>query len=70
MTNLFEEIAGLDRLIHEPARLAILTALLACEAADFTFLRRPHRANSREPFQSSGEAGRSRGRGRREKIRQ
>jgi DNA-binding MarR family transcriptional regulator len=40
MTNLFEEMAGLDRLIHEPARLAILTALSTCEAADFTFLRR------------------------------
>ncbi len=40
MTNLFEEMAGLDRLIHEPARLAILTALSSCEAADFTFLQR------------------------------
>jgi DNA-binding MarR family transcriptional regulator len=40
MTNLFEEMAGLDRLIHEPARLAILTALSSCEAADFTFLLR------------------------------
>jgi len=40
MTKLFEDIANLDRLIHEPARLAILTALSACESADFTFLRR------------------------------
>jgi DNA-binding transcriptional ArsR family regulator len=35
-----EEIAGLDRLVHEPARLAILTALSACDAADFPFLAR------------------------------
>ena len=30
----------LDRLIHEPARLAILTVLSAVEAADFVFLQR------------------------------
>jgi hypothetical protein len=35
----FEEIAGLDRLLHKPARLAILTALSACERADFLFLQ-------------------------------
>jgi DNA-binding transcriptional ArsR family regulator len=29
----------LNRLIHEPARLAILTVLSACESADFTFLQ-------------------------------
>ena len=29
-----------DRLIHEPARLALLTVLSACESADFTFLQR------------------------------
>lgn len=34
----FEELARLDRVVHEPARLAILTALEACEAASFTFL--------------------------------
>ena len=36
----FEELAGLDRLIHEPARLAILTALSACDSADFLYLQR------------------------------
>jgi DNA-binding transcriptional ArsR family regulator len=36
----FEEIAGLGRLIHEPARLAITSALAACERADFLFLLR------------------------------
>lgn len=40
MTNPFEELAGLDRLIHEPARLAIMTALAACQSADYLFLQR------------------------------
>jgi len=35
-----EQIATLDRLIHEPARLAILTALSACRSAEFPFLAR------------------------------
>jgi DNA-binding MarR family transcriptional regulator len=40
MAQVFEELAALDRLIHEPARLAILTALSACSSADFLFLQR------------------------------
>ncbi|PZT77176.1 MULTISPECIES: winged helix-turn-helix domain-containing protein [unclassified Streptomyces] len=36
----FEELAGLDRLIHEPGRLAIVSALAACDSADFLFLHR------------------------------
>jgi DNA-binding MarR family transcriptional regulator len=36
----FEELAGLDRLIHEPARLSILSALAACRSADFLYLQR------------------------------
>jgi DNA-binding transcriptional ArsR family regulator len=40
MSTPFEQIAGLDRLVHEPTRLAILTALSACERADFLFLQR------------------------------
>ncbi len=40
MAGLFEEMAGLDRLVHEPARLAILTALSTCQRADFVFLQR------------------------------
>jgi DNA-binding transcriptional ArsR family regulator len=40
VAEVFEEIAELDRLIHEPARLAILTALSACASADFLFLQR------------------------------
>ncbi len=40
MDNPFEELAGLNRLIHEPARLAILTALASCKSADFLFLQR------------------------------
>jgi DNA-binding transcriptional ArsR family regulator len=36
----FEQLANLDRLVHDPARLSILTALSACERADFLFLLR------------------------------
>ena len=36
----FEQLANLDRRVHDPARLAILTALSACERADFLFLLR------------------------------
>lgn len=36
----FLAFADLDRVIHEPARLAIMSALEACEAADFLFLQR------------------------------
>ena len=31
-------LASLNRVVHEPARLAILTVLASCESADFTFL--------------------------------
>lgn len=40
MTTVFEEMASLDRLVHEPARMAILTALAACQSADYLFLQR------------------------------
>ncbi len=40
MSGIFEEMAGLDRLIHEPSRLSILTALSTCQRADFVFLQR------------------------------
>jgi DNA-binding MarR family transcriptional regulator len=40
MDSPFEELAGLDRIIHEPTRLSILTALASCKAADFIFLQR------------------------------
>ena len=40
MSTPFEEIAGLDRLVHDPTRLAILTALAACTRAEFLFLQR------------------------------
>jgi len=36
----FEKLAGLDRMVHEPARLAIMTALSNCKSADFLFLQR------------------------------
>ena len=40
MTEQADQIPELDRLIHEPARLAILTVLDACRSADFLFLLR------------------------------
>lgn len=36
----FEQLANLDRRVHEPTRLAILAALSVCERADFLFLQR------------------------------
>lgn len=38
MSSVFEDIADLDKFVHEPARLAIMTALSACKWADFTSL--------------------------------
>ena len=40
MTEVFMGLADLDRTVHEPARLAILTVLAGCDAADFVFLHR------------------------------
>jgi DNA-binding transcriptional ArsR family regulator len=40
MSNVFEEIAGLDKLVHEPARLAIMTILSTSQSADFLALQR------------------------------
>jgi DNA-binding MarR family transcriptional regulator len=40
MTSTFEDIDRIDRLVHEPARLVILTALASCASADFVFLQR------------------------------
>ena len=38
MPTPFEHLHSLNRLVHEPARLAILVALSACDKADFLFL--------------------------------
>ncbi len=35
----FDRLAALDKAIHEPARLAILTALSACRSAQFRYLQ-------------------------------
>ena len=35
-----QQIAGIDRLIHEPARLMIMAYLYVVESADFLFLMR------------------------------
>lgn len=36
----FRDLTGLDRLVHEPARLVILALLAPLESADFLFLLR------------------------------
>ncbi len=38
MTGVLSELAGLDRLIHEPARMHIMSVLFTTEQADFTYL--------------------------------
>ena len=40
MNSVFAEIAALDKLLHEPARLSLMTALNACQSADFLALQR------------------------------
>ena len=37
--ELIESILNTDRVIHEPARMAILTVLSSCAAADFMYLQ-------------------------------
>ena len=39
MPEPIKEIVNIDRVVHEPARLAILVALGACLSADFKFLQ-------------------------------
>ncbi|MEO8737466.1 MAG: transcriptional regulator [Edaphobacter sp.] len=38
MTHAQPKLPEIDRLIHEPARLTILTVLSSCRSADFLFL--------------------------------
>lgn len=40
MTSELRQLAQLDRLIHEPARLMIMTTLYANREADFLYLQR------------------------------
>ena len=40
MSQPFQSLASLDRVIHEPARLMIMTILFAVEEADFVYLQR------------------------------
>lgn len=40
MTSDLQSLATLDRMIHEPARLMIMTVLRAVEEADFLYLQR------------------------------
>ena len=34
-----QDLLEVDRVIHEPARLALMAVLAACESADFVYLR-------------------------------
>ncbi len=43
MSRHSDEEPALDRLVHEPGRLAILTVLSSVKAADFVFLQRATR---------------------------
>ncbi len=38
MSDDIKNVANLDRIIHEPSRLAITAVLSACESADFNYL--------------------------------
>ncbi len=38
MSGSLQDLSGLDRLIHEPARLMIMALLSSVESADFLFL--------------------------------
>ena len=40
MTGNFRDIADMDRVIHEPARLMLVTLLYAVDGADFLYLLR------------------------------
>jgi DNA-binding MarR family transcriptional regulator len=40
MSDDLRSVTGLDRLIHEPARLLIITILASIASADFLFLQR------------------------------
>lgn len=40
MADSLRDLAGIDRIIHEPARTLIMAILYAAESADFTYLLR------------------------------
>jgi DNA-binding MarR family transcriptional regulator len=40
LASVLDDGEQLDRLVHEPARLVILTTLASCASADFVFLKR------------------------------
>ncbi|MGC1657151.1 MAG: transcriptional regulator [Candidatus Acidiferrales bacterium] len=40
MSTALQDLATVDRVIHEPARLAVMTVLYALQEADFLYLQR------------------------------
>jgi hypothetical protein len=49
MNNLVRDINGLDRVVHEPARLMIVTILSVVAAADFVYLLHETELNKGSP---------------------
>ena len=58
MSKPFEDMSGLDRLVHEPARLAILTALGACRSCDFVYLQSLTAISNSSESEASSETAR------------
>jgi len=57
MSTTLQELATLDRVIHEPARLMIMTVLYAVSEADFIYCK-TNAGSRRESFQPPGATGR------------
>ena len=53
------QLGGIDRVVHEPARLVIMANLYVVESADY-LPDEPHRANLGQPFGAPQQAGGSR----------
>lgn len=52
----FSDLSTLDRVVHEAARLAVLTALSACRSAQFQYLLALTRLTPGKPVAPSLEA--------------
>lgn len=39
MSQEYRDIVSLDKLIHQPSRLALMAVLYSCEGADFVYLQ-------------------------------
>ena len=57
MSDDLRSLIEMDRLIHEPACLLIVTILSTVESADFLFLQRETEMTQRQPVSASEQAG-------------